>query len=89
MNGSVLVPSVNGTNLASKPPSTTNLSSKNLRQLSTKTVNLNNSNFISNNPFLSLNTNWMSNGTSNNHIYNTITVSNKSNILQRNCFYFF
>ena len=78
MNGSVMVPAANGTNLVSKPPSSTSLSSANGRQLSTKTVNLKNSNFISNNPFLSLNTNWMSNGTSNTHIFNTITISNKS-----------
>jgi hypothetical protein len=78
MNGSVMVPAVNGTNLTTKTSSSTSLSSTNARQLSTKTVNLKNSNFISNNPFLSMNTNWMSNGTSNTHIFNTITISNKS-----------
>ncbi len=81
MNGSVMVPGVNGTNLTTKTLSNTSLaSSTNARQLSTKTVNLKNSNFISNNPFLSMNTNWMSNGTSNTHIFNTITISNKSKL---------
>ena len=65
-------------NLASKPP--TNGATV-TRQMSTKTVNLkNNSAFIGNNPFLSLNTNWIPNNTNNNnsHIFNTITISNKS-----------
>ena len=64
-----------GVSLTTKPPH-----GSHGRQISTKTVNLKNNNFISNNPFLSLNANWMTNSTTaNNQIFNTITISNKSN----------
>ena len=70
-----------GVGLATKPP--TNISGSTVtRQMSTKTVNLKSNNFIGNNPFLSLNTNWMPNSanSSSNHAFNTLAISNKSNI---------
>lgn len=52
------------------------------RQLSSKTVNLkNNTNLAINNPFLSINNNWIPNTTAANiHFFNTISSSNKSNL---------